>query len=68
MQAARATADGQTLLIGSTSDLVLNPIIRPNVGYDPVKDFTPISIMAVSVAAIAVNASLPVTTLKELVA
>ena len=60
--------DGQTLLIGSTSDLVLNPIIRPNVGYDPVKDFAPISIMAVSVAAIAVNASLPVTTLKELVA
>ena len=67
-QAARATPDGQTLLIGSTSDLVLNPIIRPNVGYNPVKDFAPISIMAVSVAAIAVNASLPVTTLKELIA
>ena len=59
-QAARATSDGHTLLLGSTSDLVLNPIIRPNLGYDPVKDFTPISIMAVSVAAIAVNASLPV--------
>jgi tripartite-type tricarboxylate transporter receptor subunit TctC len=67
-QAARATADGHTLLIGSTSDLVLNPIIRPNLGYDPVKDFAPISIMAVSVAAIAVNASLPVTSLKELAA
>ncbi len=47
---------------------MLNPIIRPNVGYDPVKDFAPISIMAVSVAAIAVNASLPVTSLKELIA
>jgi tripartite-type tricarboxylate transporter receptor subunit TctC len=67
-QAARATADGHTLLLGSTSDLVLNPIIRPNLGYDPVKDFAPISIMAVSVAAIAVNASLPVTSLKELAA
>ncbi len=67
-QAARATSDGHTLLLGSTSDLVLNPIIRPNLGYDPVKDFTPISIMAVSVAAIAVNASLPVTSLKELAA
>jgi tripartite-type tricarboxylate transporter receptor subunit TctC len=65
-QAARATADGHTLLLGSTSDLVLNPIIRPNLGYNPVKDFTPISIMAVSVAAIAVNASLPVNSLKEL--
>jgi tripartite-type tricarboxylate transporter receptor subunit TctC len=67
-QAGRATADGSTLLIGSTSDLVLNPLIRPNLGYDPVKDFAPISIMAVSVAAIAVNASLPVTSLKELAA
>jgi tripartite-type tricarboxylate transporter receptor subunit TctC len=66
-QAARATADGHTLLIGSTSDLVLNPIIRPKLGYDPVKDFAPISIMAVSVAAIAVTASLPVKTLGELV-
>jgi tripartite-type tricarboxylate transporter receptor subunit TctC len=68
LQAARAAADGHTLLLGSTSDLVLNPIIRPNLGYDPVKDFAPISIMAVSVAGIAVNASLPVTSLKELVA
>jgi tripartite-type tricarboxylate transporter receptor subunit TctC len=67
-QAARAAADGYTLLIGSTSDLVLTPIIRPNLGYDPVKDFAPISIMAVSVAAIAVNASLPVKTLGELAA
>jgi tripartite-type tricarboxylate transporter receptor subunit TctC len=67
-QAARASAEGYTLLIGSTSDLVLNPIIRPNLGYDPVKDFAPISIMAVSVAAIAVTASLPVKTLGELAA
>jgi tripartite-type tricarboxylate transporter receptor subunit TctC len=67
-QAARAAPDGHTLLIGSTSDLVLNPIIRANVGYNPTKDLTPISIMAVSVAAIAVNASLPVTSLKELAA
>ena len=63
-----APAPTATLLIGSTSDLVLNPIIRPNVGYNPVKDFTPISIMAVSVAAIAVNASLPVTSLQDLAA
>ena len=67
-QAARAAADGHTLLIGSTSDLVLNPIIRRNVGYNPEKDFAPISIMAVSVAGIAVNPSLPVTSLRELAA
>ena len=52
----------------SRAERCSRPIIRPNVGYNAVKDFTPISIMAVSVAAIAVNASLPVTSLKELVA
>ncbi len=67
-QAARAAGDGHTIVMGSTSDLVLNPIIRPNLGYDPVKDFTPISIMAVTVCTIAVNASLPITSLRELTA
>ena len=66
MQAARAPGDGHTLVMGSTSDLVLNPIIKPSLGYDPVKDFTPISIMAVTVCTIAVNPSLPITSLKEL--
>jgi tripartite-type tricarboxylate transporter receptor subunit TctC len=66
--AARAPADGYTLLIGSTSDLVLNPMLMPNLSYDPIKDFAPVSIMAISVAAIVVNASLPVQTLPELVA
>ncbi|MDB5601983.1 MAG: hypothetical protein JWN71_4027 [Xanthobacteraceae bacterium] len=65
---ARAKPDGYTLVLGSTSDLVLNPVIMPNLGYDPIKDFAPISIMASSVAAIVVHAGLPVKTLQELVA
>ena len=43
--AARAPADGYTLLIGSTSDLVLNPVLMPNLSYDPIRDFAPVSIM-----------------------
>lgn len=66
--AAHASPDGYTLVIGSTSDLVLNPVIMPNITYDPAKDFAPVSIMAISVGAIIVNASLPVKTLPELVA
>ncbi|MEW6453487.1 MAG: tripartite tricarboxylate transporter substrate binding protein [Pseudomonadota bacterium] len=65
--AARAPADGHTLFLGSTSELVLVPILgKPN--YDAAKDFTPISIMTVSVGAVVVHPSVPANNLKELVA
>jgi len=66
--AAHATADGYTLLLGSTSDLVLNPTLTSDELYDPVKDFSAISGLAISVAAIMVNPSVPAHDLKELVA
>jgi tripartite-type tricarboxylate transporter receptor subunit TctC len=65
---AHATADGYTLLLGSTSDLVLNPTLTTVELYDPVKDFSAISGLAISVAAIMVNPSVPARNLKELVA
>jgi tripartite-type tricarboxylate transporter receptor subunit TctC len=65
---AHASADGYTLLLGSTSDLVLNPALSTEQLYDPVKDFAPVSGLAISVAMIMVNPSLPVHNLKELVA
>jgi tripartite-type tricarboxylate transporter receptor subunit TctC len=65
---ARAQPDGYTILLGSTSTMVLNPITIPKVSYDPVKDFTPIAILAVSTTSIVVHSSLPVKTLKELIA
>src|SRR5512145_571640 len=36
---ARAEPDGYTLLVGSNGPLTINPIVNPNVGYDPIKDF-----------------------------
>jgi tripartite-type tricarboxylate transporter receptor subunit TctC len=66
--AAHASADGYTLLLGSTSDLVLNPTLTANELYDPVKDFADIAGLAISVAAIIVNPSVPAHNLKELVA
>lgn len=65
---AHAPADGYTLLLGSTSDLVLNPTLTTDELYDPIKDFAPISGLAVSVAAIMVNPAVPAHDLKELVA
>lgn len=40
---ARATADGHTLLVGSSGPLSVNPVIFKNLPYDPLKDFAPIS-------------------------
>ena len=65
--AARAPADGYTLLIGTTSEMVLNPLLE-KLDYDAEKDFTPIGILSKSPLIIAVNPKLPVNNLKELVA
>lgn len=65
--AARAAADGYTLLFGTTSELVLSPILSPQ-SYDPVSSFAPIAIICESVAAVVVNPSVPAASLGELVA
>src|SRR5258705_6211343 len=64
---ARAKPDGHTLLAGTTTELVISPVIA-STPYDPVKDLAPVAITAVSISALMVHASLPVHTLKELVA
>ena len=43
---AKAPADGYTLLVSSGSTFTVNPAIRPNLPYDPVKSFDPIAIVA----------------------
>ena len=64
---ARAPADGYTLLLGTTSELVISPLLGQQ-SYDPVTSFEPIAIMCDSPAAIVVHPSVPVSNLKELVA
>ena len=64
---ARARPDGYTLLAGTTSELVISPVIMSTSSYDPVKDLAPIVITAVSVSALMVHESLPVHTLQELI-
>ena len=65
---ARAKPDGYTLLAGTTSELIISPLIVNNAGYDPIKDLTPVAITAVSVSSLMVHTSLPVKSLQELVA
>src|SRR5262247_2954305 len=67
-EVARAQPDGYTLLFGNTSTQVLLPVLMPRPPYDPVKDFTAISILCVSPTVIVVNEKVPVRTLRELIA
>jgi tripartite-type tricarboxylate transporter receptor subunit TctC len=65
---ARARPDGYTLLAGTSSELVISPVIMSTPPYDPVRDLAPIVTTAVSVSALMVHESLPVHTLQELIA
>ena len=64
---ARAPGDGYTILLGSTSTMVLNPMTMAKVPYDPARDFVPIAMLAVSTTSIVVHPSVPATTLAELI-
>ena len=63
---ARAPADGYTILVVSTGFMV-NPSMYAKVPYDPIKDFSPITLVAASPNVISVNPGFPAKTLKELV-
>lgn len=64
--AATSPADGYTLLIVSTG-FIINPTLFAKVPYDPVKDFAPITIVAVSPNVMTVHPSVPAKSVKELV-
>lgn len=65
----RAAPDGYTLILGHIGTLAVNPAMYgAKLPYDPVKDFQPISLLAVVPNVIAVNPNVPINSLKELVA
>lgn len=66
--AARAAADGYTLFMGTQSGLVLNSIARKKMPYDPIKDFTPITMLFAAPMYLYVNPSLAAKNVPELIA
>ena len=64
--AAKAPPDGYTILVVSTGFLV-NPSMYARVPYDPIKDFSPVTLVAASPNVVFVNPAVPATTLKELI-
>jgi tripartite-type tricarboxylate transporter receptor subunit TctC len=65
--AGRATPDGYTIVVVSTG-FIINPSMYSKIGYDPVKDFAPISLVAASPNVVTVHPSVPAKDLKELIA
>jgi tripartite-type tricarboxylate transporter receptor subunit TctC len=65
--AAKAPADGYTLLYGSTSTLAIAPSLYRDLAYDPRTAFAPISLVSRGPILVAVNASVPARTLKEFI-
>ena len=64
---AKAPPDGYTVLLTSSAH-VITPSILPKVPYDPVRDFTPISVVMSSPLLLMVTPSLPVNNVKEFIA
>ncbi|HWX46791.1 MAG TPA: tripartite tricarboxylate transporter substrate binding protein [Roseomonas sp.] len=66
---ARAEPDGHTLMVGSIGVYAINAALRPDLGYDPVKDFTPVTLAVSMPNVLVVNPEkVPVKTTAELVA
>jgi len=65
---ARAAPDGHTLLLATGSSLAINLSLYKNLGYDPEKDFEPISLVGVQTNVLYAHPSLPANTLTEFVA
>ena len=65
---AKSAPDGYSLTVGTTSTHVVAPSVYVKLDYDPVKDFAPISLVAVTPYLLVVNPSLPAKSVQELVA
>jgi tripartite-type tricarboxylate transporter receptor subunit TctC len=65
--AARAAPDGHTLFV-PTSNHVANPSFIPNLSYDTINDFAPITLAVIAPLVVVAHPSLPATNVKELIA
>src|SRR6188768_1306202 len=66
--AATAAPDGYTLFLGSLGSLAHNPALKPNLPYNPLKDFAPVSLLATSSFILAVHPSLAAKSVGDLIA
>jgi tripartite-type tricarboxylate transporter receptor subunit TctC len=65
--AAKAAPDGYTLLAGLNGSMAVNPSLFSKLAYDPVRDFTPVAMLADYPFLVVVNNDLPAKSIKELI-
>jgi len=66
--AAKSPPDGYTLLAGLTANMAVNPSLFKTLPYDPVRDFTPVGMMAQFPFVLVVSKDFPAKSVKELIA
>ena len=66
--AAKSPPDGYTLLVGNVGPVAVNNSIYKSTGYDPIKDFTPITLAVTAPQIVVVHPSVPAKTFKEFAA
>jgi tripartite-type tricarboxylate transporter receptor subunit TctC len=65
---AKAPPDGHVLMFGDSGALAINPALNPSLGYDPIKDFTPIAALVSLPTIMVANPAGPAGTLAEFIA
>jgi tripartite-type tricarboxylate transporter receptor subunit TctC len=66
--AAKAAPDGYTLFLGGVGSHAVNPNLRKNLPYDPIRDFAPVALLASAPLVLVVHPSVPAHTLAEFIA
>ena len=65
---AKSAPDGYTLMIGHVGTHAVNVTLYPKIGFDPIRDFTPITLIATLPLALVVHPAVPAKDVKELIA
>lgn len=65
---ARAAPDGYTLMLGNVSTLAIARALNPRLGYDPLRDFAPITLISTSENVLVIHPSVPAASVRELIA
>src|SRR5262245_16656128 len=64
---AKAPPDGHVLMFGDSGALAINPALSPNLGYDPIKDFSPVTALVSLPTIMVANPSVPANSLAEFI-
>src|SRR5262249_7697024 len=65
---AKASPDGHVLMFGDSGNMGINPALNPNLGYDPIKDFAPVTALVSLPTIMSANPNVPASTLDEFIA